>query len=822
MQDILMSSDLPASLSVLAAFDPVGLVRNIWSVLVMLLGFSLIVFVHELGHFAVAKWAGVRVDRFAIGFGKELFGFTKGETRYSFNLLPLGGYVKMLGQEDFDDKSNELKFSDDPRSFVNKPVHHRMAIVSAGVIMNIIFAFVLFMVVFMVGMRAIAPSVQYVLPDSPADQAGLQPGDVIREIDGAAIRDWNEVTMAVLLAPPFEPVEFIVERNGELQSPIYVTPESNTDHGKQTIGIQPSFRNVVTAVGGDPSDYAEGRPRVGDKIVEVAGTAIDETNMLLAVPLIAESGGEFTVERTPKDQPNAQPQRLTVRVPLQMLLQPDDSDRKSRDVLGLQPYVAVTSVDPKGPAWLAGLEAGDVILMFDDIEAPSREQIRTAYRDQPDVDLALRYRTRDGRVVNTFVRPVSRGVRPGTMQAQVVAIEDAAGGPEARFEQVRPGGAADQAGIEDGDVVVRFHGVENPTAEHIRRLVSDKAGRKFQLTVRRPNGALAEAVIRTRAPGSVNASFDAVGNDYLRIAAITPSTPQRPSPAEMAGIPAGAFIREMDGQPVEHWHEIIAAFQAAAGNSVAVTYEVNKERATARMRVPQTLRTALGLGSFGRIVSIDGKTEVTTGEGDDRRTLQILRAEGMRKLLESLVGQTVEVSYRANGLAPLERAEVAITPEMLDPWLSRVVLQPSLGLEYQSVLVQERNPIKAIQLGVKKTHMFVMQVYQTIERMAFSRTVGAESISGPVGIVAIGAQVAKKDMAELLFFLAILSANLAVINFLPLPIVDGGLMVFLIIEAIKGTPVSLRVQVATQIVGLVLIASAFIWVTFNDVIRMWG
>ena len=97
------------------------------------------------------------------------------------------------------------------------------------------------------------------------------------------------------------------------------------------------------------------------------------------------------------------------------------------------------------------------------------------------------------------------------------------------------------------------------------------------------------------------------------------------------------------------------------------------------------------------------------------------------------------------------------------------------------------------------------------------------SISGPVGIVKMGGKPWRNaESADLLFFLAIISANLAVINFLPLPIVDGGLMVFLIIEKIKGSPVSLRVQVATQLIGLFLIVGAFLYVTFNDVLRMFG
>ncbi len=81
----------------LAALDFRQLGANLWSILLLVAGFSLVIFVHELGHFLAAKWAKVRVERFAIGFGKELFGFTHGETRYSFNILPLGGYVKMFG-----------------------------------------------------------------------------------------------------------------------------------------------------------------------------------------------------------------------------------------------------------------------------------------------------------------------------------------------------------------------------------------------------------------------------------------------------------------------------------------------------------------------------------------------------------------------------------------------------------------------------------------------------------------------------------------------------------------------------------------------------
>lgn len=181
------------SFGFILAFSVLGLLSTLKNYLLIILGFSLVIFFHELGHFMAAKWCDVRVDRFAIGFGKTLMAYRKGvgfmwgstlprykrlldkwfqanrpalavegaepseadvadaqkslgigETEYAFNALPLGGYVKMLGQEDFEvDKSGELVVKNDPRAFSHKPVGQRMIIVSAGVIMNLIFASVI-------------------------------------------------------------------------------------------------------------------------------------------------------------------------------------------------------------------------------------------------------------------------------------------------------------------------------------------------------------------------------------------------------------------------------------------------------------------------------------------------------------------------------------------------------------------------------------------------------------------------------------------------------------------------------------------------------
>jgi len=811
----------------LAQFDPVAWLGKLWPILLILVGFSVIVFVHELGHFAAAKWAGVRVDRFAIGFGRELFGFTRGETRYSFNILPLGGYVKMLGQEDFDDKANELKFKDDPTSFVNKPVGRRMIIVSAGVVMNVVFAFLLFMIVFMVGLERLAPKIGFVQPDSPADRAGLLSGDVVKEINGSTIREWHEVTMAVMLAPPFEPVEFVVERDGRRQPSIRVMPESNTDVARQTIGILPGVTNKIQLVGAGIDENDPAQPRVGDVVVEVAGRQITEENAIEAFILLPRASDSFFVERVDPDALDATPMRVKVgAAPLLSLYPSGPSRTKTGDLLGLVPLVRFDQVEEKGPAYLAGIEQGDAILMWDDIIYPDRRDIIRAYEDKPGRDIAFRLRKVDGRVVDEFIRPTRGDARPGTIQALCETIEVAGGSgdaPQAVLTALREGGAAEKAGLGERDVILKWGDIDNPTASQVRSTIRGKAGKTFSVTVRKPDGRQVTTRVKTQRPGSIRASFTLIANDYPLVAGIVPTIHGRPTPAAEAHVPVGAMIRAVGGVEVSRWSDVVKQFQRAAGLTVDLTYELNGQRKTVAFSVPNSLRTRLGLEPGAVIVTIDGRTTVSYESGSGLKERNVNHPEGTQAILAELAGRTdVPVKFRRYAVAPIEEATVDVTDDMLDPWLRRVQYQVNVVPGIERVTIKEPNPLLAVQLGIKKTYYFIHQVYQTIERMAFSRTVGVENISGPLGIVDIGAKVARQDFAQMLFFLAILSANLAVINFLPLPIVDGGLMIFLIIEKIKGTPVSLRVQIATQVVGLVLIISAFVWVTLQDVVRIWG
>ncbi|MFH1107838.1 MAG: RIP metalloprotease RseP [Planctomycetota bacterium] len=806
---------------------------TVWPYLVMLLGFSVIVFVHELGHFAVAKWAGVRVQTFAIGFGREIAGFTRGETRYSFNILPLGGYVKMLGQEDFDDKSNELRFKDDPRSFLNKPVGHRMAIVSAGVIMNTVFACLLFMVVFLMGMEAVAPRVDFIAPDSPAEKAGLLPGDLVREINGERMLEFSEVRFAVALSPLHEPIEFIVERGGAVQRPLYIkpeyqAPETTRDFQRQVVGILPGVTREIVAVGPEIDTSKPDQPHVGDVLVEVDGVPATDDNASEIFNTLVYSRGNIYVERKDPKHPAAPPKRVQVLIPPLLSLYPADSqDPGSVSVLGLTPLPRFGQVDPRGRAALAGIDVGDTILRWDDLSYPTMAVVARAVRDRAEWDIPFRVRKAGGRVVDGFVRPKRNKRGAATIQASCRPAESSArpsDGPQAQFVDVRRGGIAAEAGVEAGDLVVRCNEVDNPTSGAVNRAIGGGVGQAVALTLRKGSGRVVQTYLQPQAPGAIDATFTLVADDFLQTGDIVPTINGRPSPAAEAGIPAGATITAVNDVAVSRWRDLIAVLQKDAGTTVQLSYlDSTKAKRVVPFRVPQTLHSLLGVGPEARIVKIDGRETVAAQTARGTENLTVRYHEGTRAILTELIGRTnVPVEYRENPLAPLETKNLEVTADMVDPWVGRIAFSPNIDVDVQRTLLKGENALDAVWIGIHKTYYFIRMVYRTMQRMFFTRTLSLEQMSGPLGIIDMGGQIARTGLVQFLFFLAMISANLAVINFLPLPIVDGGLMIFLIIEKIKGAPVSLRIQVATQMIGLFLIVGLLLFVTYQDVVRMLG
>ncbi len=198
---------------------------------------SVIVFVHEFGHYIVAKWCGVKIDVFSLGFGKELFGWNdKSGTRWKVCALPFGGYVKMYG--DASAASNADKDALDAMSADEKSLtsHHKSlakkaAIVSAGPIANFLLTIVLLTgVIYSVGLPSTKPEIGEVMADSPAAAAGLQPGDVIKQVNDKHMKRFNDIPMAIATNLG-KPITLLLERGGK-EIEIIITPKMmETDDG---------------------------------------------------------------------------------------------------------------------------------------------------------------------------------------------------------------------------------------------------------------------------------------------------------------------------------------------------------------------------------------------------------------------------------------------------------------------------------------------------------------------------------------------------------------------------------------------------------------
>jgi regulator of sigma E protease len=182
---------------------------------------TLVVFFHELGHFLVARWTGVDVKTFSIGFGPELFGFNdrKG-TRWKVSAIPLGGYVRFLGDENESsvpdrDALKQMEPGDRARSFAGKGVAARAAIVAAGPIANFVLAIVIFTLIFSIyGREVMTPRVDSVVPNSPAAEAGFRPGDVVVSIDGRKVSSFSDLQKIVNLSAG-ETLHVVVHRGDQ-------------------------------------------------------------------------------------------------------------------------------------------------------------------------------------------------------------------------------------------------------------------------------------------------------------------------------------------------------------------------------------------------------------------------------------------------------------------------------------------------------------------------------------------------------------------------------------------------------------------------------
>ena len=686
--------------------------------LLVLLGFGFLIFIHELGHFLAAKWAGIRADGFAIGMGPCLVSYRRGvglvtgsadakvlrqhgkrpiemsdaereskglgETEYSLRALPLGGYVRMLGQED----GNPEATSSDARSFGMATIPRRAVVILAGITANLLLAIVLFLVAFMAGVRFPAPTVGFVVPNSPAARAtpvadgervGLQPGDTVTAIDGDETKTFIDLRVAAAMAKPGQELTVEVERSGKRVS-YRMTPERDQRSGLLSIGVDPARSSALTDVrdSSEDVDRAVARLGLGD-----AARAIGSGSRVVSVGG-AEVSTFAELDRAAKSSDGK---------PLETVWQSVDG---TRTTLSLTPEPTFESLaNAAAPA----LEPGLI------------------------------------------------GLTPLVRVRMLVE------------------GSQNTETLREGDVLVRVGELEGPSWSQLIAHLRANPNTRFDATVLR-DGAETATTVRTDREGRAGFFMEGAW-DLPRVAAsvdeVLDPAGSRATPAKALGAVPLSTVLSLDGGPVGSLLELRTALVARA-----------------------------------QAVPADASAEFSL----DVRI-------GLRDPSPEAVAHEVSTTLSPADLAALRALSHAfpIGEEYFDPQFT--------------VLTANGNPWTAIQMGFRQTIVMVEQVFLTIDRVARG-SVGADQLQGPVGILHTGTKVADEGFMYIVFFLALISVNLAVVNLLPIPIADGGLFLFLMYEKFAGKPPSIAFQNAAAMAGIALVAALFLFTFYNDLMRLFG
>jgi len=699
------------------------------------IGLGFVIFVHELGHFAVAKMCGVKVEKFFLGFdigGLKLFSFRWGETLYGIGILPLGGYVKMLGQEDnpaqlrkeierakleaaggsaqaegaaasradgtsgataergeyveggpADNGVSAEKLLYDPRSYLAKSVPQRMAIISAGVIMNMIFALVFAVIAFdLFGVKQTPTVVGGAWAGGAAWQAGIGSDDDILEVAGRKVHNFRQMTGEVINADLAEGhgIPLLIRRPG-VKDPLEIIVKPEQLAGAPRIGVFGSWdlklvneKNILPVLPESAAANANGPFMPGDRIVRIGGQPIGSYGQLQDY-LVAHADEDLTVtvarskNASGKNAEGDEVEEVQISVPKSPM-------KQFGLIMEMGPIAAVQA---DSPAVKAGIQTGDLLKTVDGKPVADPMKLPDEFHKRAGAEVTLGLE-RQGKPLEVKVRLSSPRYSPSAVLDCPVAI------PE-------------------------------------------------------------------------------LGAAYYVLSTIVRVEPD--SPAAKAGLQAGDRITK-------------AKIVAPSAEQLA---ELHKKYPHEDME----------------------QSEVTLPFKKDERNWPSF----LMDLQGGLPGTTVDFTWQRGDKEMTGTAAPAPSKDWFDPhrgWK----LEPLMFVQTAGSFSE------ALQLGTQETADATLLVYRTLHSVVGTNQISIRNFSGPWGIIQMALMQARLGLGNLLIFLTLLSANLAVINFLPIPVLDGGHLVLLIYEGIRGKPADERVQEILTWIGLIFILTLMIFVIALD------
>ncbi len=672
------------------------------------LGIGLVIFVHELGHFAAAKTFGVKCEKFYVGFDppikigpikfpRTLGKFTYGETEYGIGIIPLGGYVKMLGQDDdprkLEEENERIRVDTgdqdpdapvqlDPRSYPAKPVWQRMIIISSGVVMNVITGIIFAAIAFGYGVTYTPAIVGGVTPGGPAWQAGVQPGGKVMSVADYKAQNmhFREMQTEILhagLDQPDKPIDLAIKYDNQTRQFALLTHARPDETIIRMVGISNPFSTTLSDTSyADPGSAAASvlsEQDAGAEIIAVDNIPIDFNAIVPGTPLFNRLYSnptkpvELTLRRRDKTE-------TTVVLPPQ----------KAKSI-GLQYTIGpITALVKNGPAEQAGMQVGDVITRVGDSVAPDPFIFATEMVSATDT-LFLKVQ-RQGKEVELAITPASA------------------------LQTVPPTESI------TGDIAVNSVGFAYqplPVISTITRPAKPTAGSEPLQT------------------------GDTIKEVQLLVA-------KDDSPAWMDDERYSRALEELTNgwsfssrTPLTALRETIQALPAGTELQIHAT------------RPPE-----------GRVVT----SIVTVGPGDE------------------------------------------------------YLFRRGLGFTAIQAVQQAGSVTEAFSLGIAEGGRRFQEVLRFLGNLPRGQ-IKLRHVGGPIEIVNIAKQQAEKGISPQLMFLTFLSMNLAILNFLPIPALDGGHMVFLLYELIAGKRANEQLEFRLTVVGLLTLLTLMVVVFANDIMR---